>query len=85
MLYKNVVLLDLFLYSTFLAFTKSIVKVSFISLCEQRNEQILLLSFFQKQKYFACFFKKQNPSSFRTGFFNAIQQKLYSNIPADRR
>ena len=29
MLYKNVVLLDLFLYSTFLAFTKSIVKVIF--------------------------------------------------------
>jgi len=38
MLYKNVVLLDLFLYSTFLAFTKSIVKVSFISLLAQRNE-----------------------------------------------
>ena len=38
MLYKNVVLLDLFLYSTFLAFTKSKVKVFFISLLAQRNE-----------------------------------------------
>ena len=38
MLYKNGVLIDLFLYSTFLAFTKSIVKVSFISLLAQRNE-----------------------------------------------
>jgi hypothetical protein len=31
MFYKNGVLLDLFLYSTFLAFMKSIVKVFFIS------------------------------------------------------
>ena len=38
MFYKNGVLLDLFLYSTFLAFMKSIVKVFFISLLAQRNE-----------------------------------------------
>ena len=38
MLYKSVVLLDLFLYSTFFAFMKSKEKYFFISLFAQRNE-----------------------------------------------
>ena len=42
MLYKNMVLLDLFLYSTFLASTKSIVKVifHFFARTKKRNKEM---------------------------------------------
>ena len=42
MFYKNVVLLDLFIYSTFLAFMKSIVKVffHFFARTKKRNKEM---------------------------------------------
>ena len=54
-------------------------------LCASKEMNIVYFAFRKSKKTFAwLFIKSKNPSGFRTGFYS-IQQKLYSNIRADRR